>query len=107
MRQLAVLAALLLAACGDPKGADGYVFGEAEFERNQIAVTIVQHDSRASFESAAKARGIADLSALAAFAAYPPDEPRCVIHIERLSSRYEPEWLGHEMAHCIHGRWHP
>lgn len=102
---VALFVAIALASC-DRRSADGYTFQRAEFTRDRILVTIVQHPDRAAFEAAARRRGIADREHLAAFASYPPDRAECTIHVIAIQRSYQPEWLGHEMAHCIHGRWH-
>ena len=103
------LLALLLGACEGQNGSDGYRFGAAEYERDRIAVTIVQHDDRAAFLASARLHKVktAEGSSLQAFTLISPDKPKCEIHIQRIATHYRPQWLGHELAHCIHGRWHP
>jgi|GEM_PF-1293165 len=105
---LAALALLALASCSDTQryGVDDYAFERAEFERDQVVVTVVQHATRQDFERAARAAKIASADTIAAFAHFGIEAPTCTIHIERLDAKYQPEWLGHEMAHCIHGRFH-
>ena len=43
---------------------------------------------------------------VAAFGTVNPTRPECTIHVLRIATHYAPEWLGHEMVHCIHGRFH-
>lgn len=98
--------ALALVSCGSqPQAADGYVFGTPEYELTRIDVTIVQYDTQAEFLGAAKSHG-ADPERLEAFAILSRVAPRCEIHILRVATNYRPQWLGHELAHCMHGSWH-
>ena len=98
--------ALLVAGCNRQPAADGYKFEKHEFQRSDIEVSIVQFGNRSDFEKAAKAKGIADPAALAAFGAVATDEPRCTIYAMYIPNNYEPEYLGHELTHCIYGRFH-
>lgn len=104
-RNIVLASCLMLTACGPSPGADGYRFGEAEFERETVQVTLVQYDRQADFITAARANG-AYREGLEAFALLEANSPACEIHIMRIATNYRPEWLGHEMTHCIHGRWH-
>ncbi len=106
MRRAALVLLPALAACGPQSGADGYTFEQAEFERSSLQIEVVQYDTRAAFEAAAKAKGIDDPSKLAAFASYHPAFPTCTIHTQRIATNYAPEFLGHELTHCVHGRFH-
>ena len=105
---LALLAALFLIGCEQDSrvAADGYTFKEAEYEKTNLSVSIVQYDSRRDFIQGAKSVG-ANVEGLQAFAMISPNTNECEIHIERIKVNYRPEWLGHELTHCIHGRWHP
>lgn len=95
----------LLAGC-EPASPDGYRFERSDFERDQVTVAIVQHDTRRDFENAAAGLGITAPESLAAFGTVHPTEPRCTIHVMRISRHYQPQWLGHELTHCIYGRFH-
>lgn len=101
-----IFAALSLTGCDIPKKApDGYHFEQGDFERNEIEVTMIQYDNRADFERSAKRLG-AYTEGLEAFGEVGISDPWCRIHIMRVSQHYEPEWLGHEVTHCIYGQWH-
>jgi hypothetical protein len=41
-----------------------------------------------------------------AFGFVSPDRPACTIHIVDPAKDYRPEWIGHELTHCLHGQWH-
>lgn len=43
---------------------------------------------------------------VAAFAIYSVKEPKCTIYMLDARIRYEPEFIGHEFAHCVYGQWH-
>lgn len=107
MRRGAAIALILaLAACGPQPAADGYKFEKTEFDRERFEVVMVQYDDNKSFLEAATAHG-AGTEGLQAFAVLRASDTRCEIHIMRVATHYAPEWLGHELAHCMHGRWHP
>ena len=31
----------------------------------------------------------------------------CIVYIKDPSWVYEPEYIGHEIVHCLYGKWHP
>ncbi|SKB62105.1 hypothetical protein [Sphingopyxis flava] len=101
MRSLALLAAVLLAGCGP---ADGYQFERKEFERAAPNITVVTHPSLKALRDAAPAsakEGAAELQAWSAITSR-----GCEMHIVDPTQSYQPEWIGHEAAHCVYGRWH-
>lgn len=109
MRAAVLLSTLLLAACDgglSRTGSDGYRFGAPDFDRDRIEVTLVQYDTRAAFDRAAEGYHVKYVGRLEAFTFVNTAKPICEIHIERVSLNYRPQWLGHELAHCMHGRWH-
>ena len=102
-----VLAALaLLAGCKQP-ATDGYRFESPEYERDAVLVRVATHRSLAELRAAAPASAHEDGRALMAWAEIAPDRASCTIHIiSPTTTAYAPEWLGHELAHCLYGRWH-
>ncbi|GAA4827555.1 hypothetical protein GCM10023232_27350 [Sphingosinicella ginsenosidimutans] len=106
MRLIAILATLMLAAC-QQQGADGYAFERSEFDRREIVVTVVEHPSLADLRADAARRGVSDGNReIMAFGLVAADRPACEIHIVDPARDYRPEWIGHELTHCIRGRWH-
>ena len=110
-----LLTPLLLLGCGDVSntGADGYQFGEKQYSNGTVTVNIRTFENREEFERTAKDMGIAqftksDVGNIVAFSTIPAEAPydTCTIYMIDPSTRYEPEWIGHEMAHCIYGQWH-
>lgn len=109
MKLLISLAALaLLASCDQPprEAADGYRFEQAEWQRSELAVSVVVHPDVEALRIAARAAGakVEVGRELMAFGEITSRE--CRIHVIEPSDGYAPEWIGHEMAHCIWGRWH-
>lgn len=102
---LIALPSLLFVAGCDDAPADGYRFGKPEFERGEITVRFVEHDSLAELRKAYPGRLPADRD-LMVWSALDPKGGPCVVHIVNPRTSYAPEWLGHEIAHCAWGRWH-
>lgn len=112
MRRLLTYGLLLvLAACTveSRAGKDGYVFEKKEFEKTSIKVEMITYKTKAELLKAAKQLNITVESnrELAAFATLRPSQNACTIHTMDPSKSYEPEFMGHELAHCFYGRWHP
>lgn len=101
---------LFLSSCdeGPKRGADDYYFEEKEYERTSLGVTMVLFETRAEFERVAKQKLGKDypVETVAAFGALSVVGNNCTIYTMDASVQYEPEYLGHELAHCIWGRWH-
>lgn len=92
-----------LASCGQAE--DGYRFERKEFERAQPAITIVTHptiaDLRAKAPAGAKQTKDRDLMAWSVLRS-----TGCEVHIVDPARSYQPIWLGHEVTHCVWGRFH-
>jgi len=102
-----VFAALLLAGC-DGGAADGYQFAKAEYRQALVAVSVVEYDRPADLRAAGRKNG-AKVEAgreLMAFAVLTRGGKACEVHVMRPETDWQPEWLGHEFAHCVYGRWH-
>lgn len=96
----------LMSCNQQPGAADGYAFSKAEYRRLSQPITFVEHRSLADLRFEARGAGA-------------PDDGRelmawselrnggCTVHILDPVVRYYPEWIGHEITHCIYGRWHP
>jgi len=99
----------LLISCGEPRpkqGADGYVFGQRQYEKSVVHIEIVTYQTRAELIKAAKDRGVTDPGIVAFSVLRPPTFDRCTIHMVDPSVSYDPEFMGHELAHCVYGQWH-
>ncbi|QUT04058.1 hypothetical protein KFK14_12965 [Sphingobium phenoxybenzoativorans] len=107
MKRAILIAAALLTSCND--APDGYRFGKPEYIRESMTLNVVQHSSHAELRGAALAAG-ADAGndrELMAFSVITARGSTCTIHIVDPAVSYQPQWIGHEVAHCIYGRWHP
>ena len=103
VRAIAVMAALLLvASCSE--GQDGYTFETAEFERREQPVLVIEHATLRELRSAAPASAIVEGRELMGFSYLRTNG--CEIHVTDLRKSAARAWLGHEMTHCVYGRWH-
>jgi hypothetical protein len=111
MQKLIFVLLLLLAACSDPsprEGNDGYYMQPTErLAERPIKFNLVNSD-RALWEAYANTKGGRELrhnEQLFGFTTITKDE--CTITIVDPAITYRPEQLGHEVAHCLYGAWHP
>jgi hypothetical protein len=104
------LGTFLLSSCDQApkKGADNYYFEEKEFERTSLGVTVVLFQTRREFEETARQKLGKNfpVETVAAFGSLSTVGNNCTIYTMDASVQYEPEFLGHELAHCIWGRFH-
>ena len=100
-------ALLFIPGCSDysPSGKDGYKFEEKEYEKLDIQVSVVVLQDQAQFNKEAK-KWAPGVEGLQAFGRLQPKLNRCIIYVKDPDWQYHPEWMGHELAHCIWGRWH-
>ena len=94
------------------KAADDYVFEQKEFERTSIKLKVVVLPDSFTFRRIAKEKGIdpdnlrnSSPTKVEAFAILAPGN-KCTLYVKDPEWKYEPEYIGHEIAHCIWGRWH-
>lgn len=108
MLRLCLLAGLMALAGCSGAASDGYRYEGSEFERSGVTVTIVTHADLADLRRAAAARHIdpGPGRKIMAFSTVALDRPTCTMHIVDPSRSYGPQWIGHELVHCIRGRWH-
>jgi hypothetical protein len=97
--------ALMLGSCepAPKKGADGYVFGQKQYQRSKVDVNIVTY-SKQEFSKQLIKRKLPNTTA--AFTVLSPPFDSCTIHMIDPSVNYEPEFIGHEFLHCAYGQWH-
>ena len=109
---LAALALLILAACNSNVGTDGHEFDpdQAEYKFTDFRVTVTTYPSVQNMRHIAKTEHGVNLPEdrlLYGFAILDNRSADCHIHIVDPAVDYAPEWMGHELMHCIYGRWHP
>lgn len=104
---LPVALLLTLTSCdtGPEAGADGYTFGQPQYEKQQVQVAVVTYNTRNELLEAARSRGVNNPE-LVAFSVLKPPFDICTIHMVKPTVSYEPEFVGHEFLHCIYGQWH-
>ncbi len=103
-----VCMSFLVASCepAEKPAADGYTFGTPQFELNQTLVSVVTYDNRNDLLKAGKERGITDPNLVAFSIVALPPVNKCTIHVMNPAVAYEPEFVGHELTHCLYGQWH-
>mgnify|MGYP001202550454 CR=1 FL=1 len=105
MKRILMCTLLSLAACNPSnEAADGYAFGTPEYTATDLHLQIVPHDDLPSLRAAMPAGNEVEGREVMAWSRLYSD--RCEVHIVSPAKTYLPEWIGHEIAHCIHGRWH-
>lgn len=106
MKKFFALALLLLASCdqGPKTGADGYKFGQKQYEKQTVQVNIVVYKTQQDFNKVLTQRKLPEKTA--AFTVLRPPFDSCTIHMIDPAIRYEPEYVGHEFLHCVYGQWH-
>jgi hypothetical protein len=116
MSALLFLAAACSHACSKP-ASDHYYF-EPDSVRIERSIRVVTYDSNGELlssyrdhvsrrdASVFKARWLSDPKiTLQAFSII--GEEACTIHMIDPKVRYEPEFFGHEITHCLYGNFHP
>lgn len=95
------VASLALAGCDQQ---DGYTFDRKEFERTQPNITVVTHLSLADLRAKAPPGTNIEGRDLMGWSIIRPTG--CEMHVVDPAKSWMPEWIAHEAAHCIWGRWH-
>lgn len=113
---IAVAASLLIAtpAIAADKGGDDYVFSTKEISAFNLKVEIREYPSFEALgavwasQNGGKFPADRQLIAFSQASPYVKGERRlCIIHMVDPKVSYKPEFIGHELAHCIYGDWHP
>jgi hypothetical protein len=87
---------------------DGYRFGKKEFTHLNFEVVVVEHKSTKDLVDFAESKKIHTnpRKILKALSVINLEKNVCEIHIIDPDEEYMPAFIGHELAHCIYGRWH-
>lgn len=103
---LAFIAALGVVSCSPSNpSADGYTFGKKQYEMDEVSISVHTFKNQQEFRAAAKKVGIDDDNVVA-FSTIRPPFDHCEIYMIDPAVKYEPEFIGHEFAHCVYGQWH-
>jgi hypothetical protein len=100
-----MMPALLVASvigCDIP--GDGYQFKAKEYENKNPNIVFIVHKDEKELHQSAKQYGVERFRFTKAFSILKPDA--CIVHILDPSTHYYPEYVGHEITHCMYGRWH-
>jgi hypothetical protein len=89
-----------------PTPADGYSFSKAQYVETKFATQIILVSSQEQLLKLAPAGTEKPGRTLMAFAKLNRGAGRCTIYMVDARKAYQPEWLGHELAHCVYGNWH-
>jgi hypothetical protein len=109
---VAAFAALALtgaapAPLSGPLAADGYRFEATEFVQEQIKLRVVSVRSQEELDALGRENGITFRGRLRLRGLSRPAPGACTIYIVDQRITYAPEFLGHELAHCLYGEFHP
>lgn len=100
--------AVALGGCNQ-QSPDGYTFEKAEYVQTDLRVRTVPVESREALLKLAPPEARAkenETSELMAFGTLSKDGKSCTIYFVDARVNYQPQWIGHELAHCVYGRWH-
>jgi len=101
-----LLFTLIMSGCQEAgKGSDGYVFEEKEYTNLTPEIEFVVIPNQKEFDRLQK-KHAPNVEGLQAFARLFPSVNKCIIYIKDPEWQYAPEFIGHEVTHCIFGRWH-
>jgi hypothetical protein len=99
----------MMVSCGQKKIAtDGYYFEKETFTRTDLGVTIVLVKNQEEMSKLLEEHGktVAQGNEVAAFSTLSEKEPKCTIYMIDPKTNYQPEFIGHELVHCVYGNWH-
>lgn len=107
--KLCLLSSLFLGPnCNSPDPAsDGYIFENKQYENHTVTVHIKTYSSRKQFDRAAN-KHIKGKLTVEMFSVIRIEDTQhsCTIHMIDPTVDYAPEFMGHELAHCVWGRFH-
>lgn len=83
-------------------GPDGYYFEGGNYT-NEVSVTLIFHKNR---EDLQKSIDDPDVAAYT-YTRKLKNGTLCEVHVVNPYKSYEPQYLGHEIFHCLFSNWHP
>ena len=105
---LSLALALTSVAAAAAPSLDGYSFETEQFEHRTVSVTFVPVERQTDLQALSEINGIhLRSSQIKGFTRYDAKSDSCVIYMMDPKVSYEPEFLGHELTHCIYGDFHP
>ena len=113
MRRISLLLIAVLSGCAGTSvpnkyryGADNHKFLVKEYENLNPEVHFILLKNEMEYNSVAKRELGVAWDSVSAFTLWIPETGKCTIFIRDPEWRWEPELIGHEVAHCIWGRYH-
>ena len=116
MKKALILSLLLTGCAQDPLRSerkfsssasyDGYRFIQKEYETLSPGVEFVLMRSPEEYSKVMYEQFGPNWKSVSAFTKWNMKEATCKIYIKDPAWEYEPELIGHEVAHCIWGRFH-
>jgi hypothetical protein len=85
---------------------DGYYFEQPEYVKTELEVKMVLFKEKSEFRKVAMEKGAWNDGTVQAFGTINPDGNSCTIYTYDATVKYQPHYWGHELAHCVYGRWH-
>jgi len=87
-------------------GSDDHQFLVKEYENLSPKVNFILLKNEQEYDSARKRTLGIHWDTISAFTLWVPETGECTIYIKDPEWNWEPELIGHEVAHCIWGRYH-
>ena len=88
--------------------SDGYSFERKEWEKEHVHLTVQLLPDQAALVEEGKRRGADRPDALNGISLSSEKSDDCLILVvDPASGGWKPEILGHELAHCLWGEFHP
>jgi hypothetical protein len=88
------------------KGKDGYRFEVKDTEMLTPNIEFIIIKNRKEYNDIRKKFFGHHWDTVQAFTRWRPESKTCIIYIKDPMWMYQPEYIGHEVAHCIWGNWH-
>lgn len=101
-----VLMLLPLGANAQKYGTDNFRFLEKEYENLTPGVEFVLMKDDREYDAMRRKHLGVQWDTISAFTYWNQEKGTCKIYIKDPAWKYEPELIGHEVAHCIWGRFH-
>ena len=107
------MASLMLFGCASVKQTDEYTFQKPSFTHTDIQLKVIMVNNQAELENRLNHYKHGDILAnvklgnqVFAFSVLSKDNSTCTIVMIDPQVKYRPEFIGHELVHCIYGDWH-
>ena len=88
------------------RSSDGFYFIYKEYENTTPGVEFVLIGNKVEWDRIRRKELGIEWETISAFTKWNEEAGTCKIYIKDPAWKYEPELIGHEVAHCIWGRWH-